>query len=163
MLVLGGRVSNVGPDSGQLAIDIDSVPKEMRTIATVIADTGYASGEPVQELQARGMEVVVALGKQAKMHHRAHDFRPVPKDDRKDKAPIVWRKPWVIDMRRILESERGQQIYKLRKQSVEPVFGIIKQAMGFRQFLLRGLEKTNLEWELVTCAYNLKRLAALKV
>jgi hypothetical protein len=65
-------------------------------------------------------------------------------------------------MRRILESERGQQIYKLRKQSVEPVFGIIKQAMGFRQFLLRGLEKTNLEWQLVTCAYNLKRLAALK-
>jgi len=64
-------------------------------------------------------------------------------------------------MRQVLESERGQQIYKLRKQSVEPVFGIIKQAMGFRQFLLRGLEKTNLEWQLVTCAYNLKRMAAL--
>jgi transposase len=161
MLVLGGRVSNVGPDSGQLAIDIDSVPTELGTIETVIADTGYASGEPVQELQARGMEVVVALGKQAKMHRRAHDFRPVPKDDPKAKAPIVWRKPWVVEMRRILESERGQQIYKLRKQSVEPVFGIIKQAMGFRQFLLRGLQKTNLEWQLVTCAYNLKRMATL--
>ena len=160
MLVLGARVSNVGPDSGQLAIDIDAVPAELGSIATVIADTGYASGEPVQELQKRGMEVVVALGKQAKMHRRAHDFRPVPKDDLNRKTPIVWRKPWVVGMRKTLESERGQQIYKLRKQSVEPVFGIIKQAMGFRQFLLRGLKKTNLEWQLVTCAYNLKRLAA---
>jgi len=162
MLVLGSRVSNVGPDSGQLAIDIDAVPAEVGTIETVIADTGYASGEPVQELQGRRIEVFVALGKQAKMHRRAHDFRPVPKDDPNRKAPIVWRKPWVIGMRKLLESERGQQIYKLRKQSVEPVFGIIKQAMGFRQFLLRGLEKTNLEWQLVICAYNLKRLAGLK-
>ena len=126
MLVLGGRVSNVGPDSGQLAIDIDSVPTEVGTIETVIADTGYASGEPIQQLQGRGMEVIVALGKQAKMHRRAHDFRPVPKDDPNRKAPIVWRKPWVVGMRKLLESERGQQIYKLRKQSVEPVFGIIK-------------------------------------
>ena len=62
MLVLAGRVSNVGPDSGQLAIGIDWVPPELGTIETVIADTGYASGGPVQELQARGMEVVVALG-----------------------------------------------------------------------------------------------------
>ncbi len=159
MLVLGARVSNVGPDSGQLAIDIDTVPAELGSVTTVIADTGYASGEPVQELQKRGMEVVVALGKQAKMHRRAHDFRPVHKDDPNRKTPIVWRKPWVVGMRKMLESERGQQIYKLRKQSVEPVFGIIKQAMGFRQFLLRGLKKTNVEWQLVTCAYNLKRLA----
>ena len=162
MLVLGARVSNIGSDKGQLATDIDSIPTEIGVIETVIADTGYASGDPVEELQNRGVEVVVALGKQAKMHRRAHDFRPLPKDDPDRKAPKVWRKPWVVGMRKLLESERGQQIYKLRKQSVEPVFGIIKQAMGFRQFLLRGLEKTNLEWQLITCAYNLKRLAALR-
>ena len=50
-------------------------------------------------------------------------------------------------MKKALESERGRELYRLRKQSVEPVFGIVKQALGFRQFLLRGLDKVNLEWQ----------------
>ena len=61
-----------------------------------------------------------------------------------------------------LKTKEGKEIYRKRKQTVEPVFGIIKAAMGFRQFLLRGLEKVNLEWELVTLAYDFKRLYALK-
>ena len=61
-----------------------------------------------------------------------------------------------------LKTKEGKGIYRKRKQTVEPVFGIIKAAMGFRQFLLRGLEKVNLEWELVTLAYDFKRLYALK-
>ena len=55
-------------------------------------------------------------------------------------------------------SERGRSLYRLRKQTVEPVFGIIKEVMGFRCFLLRGLEKVEGEWELVCLAYNCKRL-----
>jgi hypothetical protein len=61
-----------------------------------------------------------------------------------------------------LKTKEGKEIYRKRKQTVEPVFGIIKAAMGFRQFLLRGLEKVNLEWEPVTLAYDFKRLYALK-
>ncbi len=57
--------------------------------------------------------------------------------------------------------ELEKELYKKRKNTVEPVFGIIKQVLGFRQFLLRGLNKVNLEWQLVSCAYNLKRLAVL--
>ncbi len=57
--------------------------------------------------------------------------------------------------------ELEKELYKKRKSTVEPVFGIIKQVLGFRQFLLRGLKKVNLEWQLVSCAYNLKRLAVL--
>jgi len=57
-----------------------------------------------------------------------------------------------------LETKAGGELYKLRKQTVEPVFGIIKEALGFRRFLLRGLEKVNLEWTLVSSRYNLKRL-----
>ena len=53
---------------------------------------------------------------------------------------------------------RAKRRYKLRQQTVEPVFGIIKSVMGFRQFLLRGVEKVGLEWRLVCVAYNLKRL-----
>ena len=61
-------------------------------------------------------------------------------------------------MARKLKSEEGKKIYKKRKETVEPVFGIIKQAMGFRQFMLRGLEKVNTEWSLVKVAYNFKQL-----
>ena len=53
--------------------------------------------------------------------------------------------------------------YRLRKQTVEPVFGIVKQAMGFRQFLLRGLEKVEGEWALVTLVYNCRRLHNLRI
>ena len=57
-----------------------------------------------------------------------------------------------------LVSTNGRQLYRLRKQTVEPVLGIIKQALGFRRFLLRGQEKVSLEWWLVSTSYNLRRL-----
>ncbi len=64
-------------------------------------------------------------------------------------------------MRAKLDTDTGRAIYAKRKQTVEPVFGIIKQALGFRQFLLRGFDKVNGEWELVCLAYNVKRLFGL--
>ena len=60
-----------------------------------------------------------------------------------------------------LQTQEGRALYALRKHTPEPVFGIIKAALGFRQFLLRGLDKVRGEWNLVTMAYNLKRLFAL--
>ena len=57
-----------------------------------------------------------------------------------------------------ITTKKGKEKYKLRKQTVEPVFGIIKEIMGFRRFHLRGLEKVKLEWDLVTLSYNMKRL-----
>jgi hypothetical protein len=60
-----------------------------------------------------------------------------------------------------LQTQEGKQLYALRKHTPEPVFGIIKSALGFRQFLLRGLDKVRGEWNLVTVAYNLKRLFVL--
>ena len=61
-----------------------------------------------------------------------------------------------------LQTAAGKALYKLRKQTVEPVFGIIKEVMGFRQFLLRGRAKVQLEWTLVCVSYNLKRMFRLK-
>jgi hypothetical protein len=61
-----------------------------------------------------------------------------------------------------LKTEVGKSLYKLRKQTVEPVFGIIKEVMGFRRFLLRGRAKVSLEWTLVSVSYNLKRMFTLK-
>ena len=72
------------------------------------------------------------------------------------------RDPRLIAMQEKLRSEEGKQIYRYRKSTVEPVFGIIKEVIGFRQFLLRGMQKVSLEWDLICTAYNLKRLWALK-
>jgi hypothetical protein len=66
-------------------------------------------------------------------------------------------------MKHRLKTAEGKAKYKLRQQTVEPIFGIIKSVMGFRQFLLRGLEKAGLEWQLVCLAYNLKRLHIMNV
>jgi hypothetical protein len=60
-----------------------------------------------------------------------------------------------------MKTESGRKLYRLRKQTVEPVFGIIKQAMGFRQFLLRGVAKVSGEWSLICLAYNFRRLHRL--
>ncbi len=64
-------------------------------------------------------------------------------------------------MRYGLKRRAGKALYKLRQQTVEPVFGIIKGELGFRQFLLRGVNKVALEWELVCLAYNFRRLHTL--
>jgi hypothetical protein len=64
-------------------------------------------------------------------------------------------------MKALMSTEEAKRLYGLRKQWVEPVFGIIEQALGLRQLLLRGLAKVELEWRLVTSAYSLKRLATL--
>ena len=60
-----------------------------------------------------------------------------------------------------LQTKTGKALYALRKQMPEPVFGIVKSVMGFRQFSLRGLEKVRGEWKLVTMAWNIKRLFVL--
>ena len=65
-------------------------------------------------------------------------------------------------MRHLLATPEGRQLHALRKQTPEPVFGIIKSVMGFRQFHLRGLDKVKGEWNLVTLAWNVKRMFALQ-
>ena len=65
-------------------------------------------------------------------------------------------------MRHRLATKVGRELYALRKQTVEPVFGIIKERMGFRRFSLRGTGKAELEWSLVCTAYNLRRLFNLR-
>jgi hypothetical protein len=64
-------------------------------------------------------------------------------------------------MRHRLQTKEGKKRYALRKQIPEPVFGIIKSVLGFRQFLMRGLDKVRGEWTIVTMAWNMKRMFAL--
>ncbi len=90
---------------------------------------------------------------------RPHHFRPA-------KAVVAPKEPkaeWLKAMAAKLESEDGRALYRLRQQTVEPVFGIIKAVLGFTGFSLRGLDKVTGEWDLVALAYNCKRLHKLKL
>lgn len=152
-LVLGSRVSACASDRNELVADVDAMPTELGAAERVLADNGYATGSEVAELEGRGVEVLVAVGSEDR--RRAHDFRPPPEDK---PAPPEPKADWIRSMREKLEAEPGRALYGLRKQTVEPVFGIVKEAMGFRRFSLRGLEKVEGEWALVTPAYDCKRL-----
>jgi transposase len=129
--------------------------------ATVLADAGYACGKQVKALQDKGIDPYVAIGRT--MPHRPYDFRPPPGDvgGPKDKPYQPIHAPWRIDMKAKMETEDGKALYKKRKQTVEPVFGIIKSVLGFRHFSLRGMENVKTEWNLIALAYNCKRLAKL--
>lgn len=153
-LILGSRVSCCAADGGELVADVDAVPEALGRISGVLADSGYADGAQVDALERRHMEVLVATGRN---NQRRYDFRP-PKPAAPNAAES---KPWIKRMNARLQSDRGRAQYRLRQQTVEPVFGIIKQVMGFRRFMLRGLEKVSGEWQLVCLAYNCKRLHRL--
>ena len=109
---------------------------------------------------AAGVEVYVSTGAESKRMERQHDFRPTHLRKRKAKT---LKAPWLVEMNAKLQTDTGKALYALRKQTVEPVFGIIKSAMGFTQFKLRSLQKVDGEWSLVCLAYNMKRLWNLKM
>jgi len=156
LLIVGAHLTNAASDRRELVTVVDAVPPELGRIGSVLADSGYANGKEVEQLERRSVEVLVALGRE---NRRRYDFRPeVP-----EKALPKQSQPWVVRMKDRLSTSRCREKYRLRKQTVEPVFGIIKEGMGFRRFLLRGLEKVRGEWSLVCLAYNCKRLHRLKM
>ena len=156
-LVLGSRVSVCASDRNELVADVDAIPAAVGAADRVLADSGYATGSEVSQLEGRGMEVLVATG--AEGHRRRHDFRPEP-PEQLAKEPQA---DWIKLMQEKMARPEHRAHYRLRKQTVEPVFGIVKQAMGFRQFLLRGLAKVEGEWALVTLAYNCRRVHKLRL
>jgi len=162
MLILGGYVTQNTNDKKELELAVASVDETVREINTVSADTGYYSEEAVAAVEKtnekgrrEGPEVLCAVEK-------GHHGKTV--EDLKNKGP-KGRPPSNLGakekMARKLKTKRGKNIYKKRKETVEPVFGIIKSVMGFRQFMLRGIEKVNTEWALARVAYNFKRLHRL--
>lgn len=160
-LIVMPRVSDAPNDKEQLPADLKAVPVEVGSLAAVLADNGFyseaavvavertASGEPT------GLTVYAAVEKTG--HHRS----VADLERRAEPAPPPVGASVGEVMRWRLRTAAGRSLYKLRQQTVEPVFGIIKEVMGFRRFLLRGLEKVNLEWTLVCLAYNFKRLHRL--
>ena len=154
-LVVGQRVSQSASDSGELGADLAAVPEELGQPQAVLADNGYANEAEVAPVEAQGVQVYVATG--AEGRRKLHDFRP-----ESGKEPPEPQADWLRAMAKKLDADEGRAKYKLRQQTVEPVFGIVKAVLGFRSFSLRGLEKVCGEWSLVTLAYNCKRLHKLQ-
>ncbi len=154
-LVLAARVTNNSCDANELVPDIEAIPASLGAPTHILADTGYLNQQHAAPLEEKGMDLYIATGKEGR---RKHEFRP-EQADTEPKKQI--RSPWILAMKDKLQTDEGRRRYAKRKCTVEPVFGIIKQALGFRQFHLRGVDKVQGEWSLTTLAYNLKRLHTL--
>jgi len=132
---------------------LQALPQELGRVKRLLADTGYASEDNVNACAQAKIEPLIALGREA--HHRGLFERFA------EPAPPQGKPTPLAAMHHRLQTRRGRKLYALRKCTVEPVFGLIKQVMKFRQFLLRGIIGARGEWSLVCLAWNLKRMNAL--
>jgi transposase len=156
LLVVATEVVQAPNDKNQvepMLEKIEALPERLGEVEHLLADTGYFSAGNVEACEKAGVEPVIAMGRQP--HYP-------PLSERFEKAPEAPKDPTPVEaMAHKLKTPAGRALYALRKQTPEPVFGIIKSALGFRQFSLRGLEKVRGEWSLVTMAWNLKRMFVL--
>jgi transposase len=156
LLVVANAVVQAANDEQQvepMLAELGALPEGLGEVETLLADSGYFSGANVQACAAAGIDPLIAMGRQP--HHPPLAERLAPDPPSPDEPTPLEA------MAHRLRTREGKKLYALRKHTPEPVFGIIKSVLGFRQFLLRGLDKVRGEWNLVTMAYNLKRLFAL--
>ncbi len=156
LLVVAADVVQAPNDKQQVEPMLDKVaelPGELGKFEELLADNGYFSEGNVNACAARGIEPVIAMGREA--HH-------CTLAERFAEDPVAPENPTPLEaMRHRLQTKAGKARYAPRKQTPEPVFGIIKSVLGFRQFLLRGLDCVRGERSLVTMAWNIKRMFAL--
>ena len=158
MLIVAAEVTQAANDKGQMMPMIEklqSLPKELGRTRRILADNGYLSEPNVERCTAAKIEPLIAMGRCR--HHvswkqRFADAPQAPPDSASATQKMAHR----------LKTPRGRKLYALRKQTPEPVFGIIKSVMGYRQTLLRGLENVKGEWNLVTMSWNIKRMFAMQ-
>jgi transposase len=156
MLIVAATVSQHANDKQQvepMLAEIEKLPDVLGQPEALLADTGYFSADNVEACCGQKIEPLIAMGRDS--HHvplaaRLAPDAPEPQTD-DPVAKMAWK----------LKTKAGKASYAKRKSTVEPVFGIIKQVLGFRQFSLRGLDAVAGEWKLVTMAFNLKRMHIL--
>ena len=134
--------------------NLAALPKALGSPEALVMDSGYFSEGNVNICEAEHITPYIALDREK------HN---IPLEERfSQPEPLAPHADPVARMKHRLKTPEGKQIYAKRKSTVEPVFGIIKEIMGFRHFLLRGIEAVTGEWDLVCMAYNLKRMHSLK-
>jgi transposase len=157
MLVITRHVSQACNDKREVDPTLEQIaqlPQELGKIQTLLADSGYCSQANIIACAQAGIEPLIAQGKQT--HHMPVLERFAPD------GPQPQGSDPVSQMAYRLGAKAGRALYALRKQTVEPVFGIIKRIMGWRQMSLRGLAGAQGEWNLVTLAWNIKRMHVLR-
>ena len=157
MLILVPHVSQDTNDKQQVAPMVDKLqanPEGLNQPGTLLADTGYFSEKNVESCVDAKITPLIAVKRD--QHH------PQWRDRFTEPGALAEDASALEVMKHALKTRDGRAAYALRKHTVDPVFGIIKSVMGFRQFLLRGLENVQNEWTLVCLAWNLKRMAVLR-
>lgn len=155
LLIVANTLSNHPVDTAEAVPTLKAIPAELGKPQAAAMDRNYFSPTTIQEFERLGVEPYIATGREP--HHKSwrQFFAQTPEAPAEAASPIV-------KMAYKLQTEMGQAIYRLRKATVEPVLGIIKEVLGFRQFSLRGLAAAAGEWNLVCLAWNLKRLHLLR-
>jgi transposase len=156
MLIVTTHVSQATNDKQELEpalTNLKHLPKQLGTVTDVLADNGYFSKDNVALCDENQVTPYIAV-------KREHHHQPLM-DRFQEPPPLPDCANAVDTMKHRLKTTSGKAVYATRKSTIEPVFGIIKSVMGFRQFLLRGLDAVKGEWDLVCIAFNLKRLYAL--
>lgn len=158
LLVVANAVTQAGNDKQQLAPMIEklkALPKQLGRARRMLADNGYLSEANVEQCAAAKIEPLIALGRTRHHVNWKQRFAAAPKALPASATPLQ-------RMAHRLKTPAGRKLYGLRKQTPEPVFGIIKSVMGYRQSLLRGLDNVSGEWNLVTMSWNIKRMFTLQ-
>ena len=156
MLVVAVDVTQAANDKQQIEPMLKvlaELPEELGSVEHLLGDNGYFSAANVNSCIEAKIEPLLAAGRDA--HHPHWEERFIEPPGLTEPASDVDR------MKHRLKTIQGRKLYGLRKQTVEPVFGIIKSVMRFRQFLLRGLEAVRGEWSMVTMAWNIKKMAVM--
>ena len=154
LLVVGNTLSNHPVDTYEAIPTVDAIPSEIGRPQAAALDKSYFAAKNVHEFEVRGIDPFIATGREPHNKSWRKRFAQTPEAPPDDASLIV-------KMAYKLQTEIGKAIYGLRKSTVEPVIGIIKEVLGFRQFSLRGLDAAAGEWCLVCLAWNLKRLHKL--
>ena len=154
-LIVANTLSNHPNDYGEALPTLDAIPAALGKPKAGALDNGFFSADNIAQMEQRGIEPYIATGREP--HHRSWQtfFAEEP-------APPPANASLRVKMAYKLQTKIGKAIYRLRKCTVEPVIGIIKDTLGFRQFSLRGLAAAAGEWCLVCLAFNLKRLHVLQ-
>jgi transposase len=154
LLIVSNSLSSHANDQKEALPTVDAIDQRVGNPVAAALDCGYFSPTNIEELEARGIAPYIATGREG--HHRSwkeyfEQQKQPPEEEASAREKMAYK----------LRSEIGKAIYRLRKSTVEPVIGIIKEVMGFRQFSLRGIERAEGEWNLVCLGLNVKRLHTL--
>ena len=156
LLIVTTHVSQAPNDKQELEpalTNLKHLPQTLGTVTDLLADNGYFSENNVRLCEENKVASYIAVKRDS--HH------PPLMERFEDPAPLPDEANALDTMKHRLKTKSGKALYAMRKSTIETVFGIIKSVMGFRQFLLRGLDAVKGEWDLVCIAFNLKRLYAL--